>query len=132
MVTAFRTTSNTERRYPQLDLEATAIDFALRRFRNYLVGAKEVKIITEHKPLCSIFNTHRQGLIRTERIKLRHQDINYYVEYQQGKMSQSDYLSRHGKQFSTLPENEQMEADELHNLLYTVHTTPVINQIGIS
>ena len=47
-------------------------------------------------------------------------------------MSQSDYLSRHGKQFSTLPENEQMEADELHNLLYTVHTTPVINQIGIS
>ena len=39
-----RTTSTTERRYPQLELEATAIDFALRQFWNYLAGAKEVKI----------------------------------------------------------------------------------------
>ena len=74
---------------------------------------------------------HRQGSIRTERIKLRHQDINYYVEYQQGKMNQSDYLSRHGKPFSTLPENQQMESDELYNLLYTLHTTSVIDETGI-
>ena len=33
---------------------------------------------------------------------------------------------------ATLPENEQTEADELHNLLYTLHTIPVIDQIGIS
>ena len=52
-------------------------------------------------------------------MKLRHQGINYYVEYQQGKMNQSDYLLRHGKPFSTLPENEKMEAGEQHNLLYT-------------
>ena len=69
--------------------------------------------------------------MRIERIKLCHQDINYYVEYQQGKMNQSDYLSRHGKPFSTLPENEQMESDELYSLLYTLHTTSVIDQIGI-
>ena len=131
VVIASRTTSNTERRYPQLDLEATAIDFALRWFRNYLVGAKKKEIITDHKPLCSIFNTHRQGSIRTERKKFRHQDNNYNVEYQQGKMNQSDYLSRHGKPFSTLPENEQMEADELHNLLYTLHNTPIIDQKGV-
>ena len=98
--------------YPQLDLEAATIDFALRQFRNYRVGAKEVKI-TGHKPVCSVFKTHRQGSIRT--------DINYYVEYQQGKVNESDYLSRHGKSFSTLPENEQMEADELHHLPHTLH-----------
>lgn len=132
VVIASRTTSNAEKRYPQLDLEATAVDFALRRFRNYLVGAKEVKIVTDHKPLCPIFNTHRQGSIRTERIKLRHQDINYSVLYQQGKKNQSDYLSRHGKPFSKLPEKQQIEADELQNLLYCLHVTPIIDQLGIS
>ena len=70
---ASRTTSNTERRYPQLDLEATGIDFALRRFRNYLVGAPEVVVVTDYKPLCPIF---RIGSIPTDRIKLQHQDIN--------------------------------------------------------
>ena len=52
VVIASRTTSKVESRYLQLDLEATAIDFALRRFRNYLVGTPQVFIITDHKPLC--------------------------------------------------------------------------------
>jgi len=34
---ASRTTSATEKRYPQLDLEALAVDFGLRRFRHSLV-----------------------------------------------------------------------------------------------
>ena len=48
---ASRTTLKAESRYPQLDLEATVLDFALRRFRNYLVRAPQVFIITDHKPL---------------------------------------------------------------------------------
>ena len=115
---ASRTTSNTERRYPQLDVEATGIDFALRRFRNYLVGAPEVVVVTDHKPLCPIFNSYKIGSIPTDRIKLRQQDINYSIEYQCGKKNQSGYLSRHGKPFCKLREEEQNEADELHNLLY--------------
>ena len=35
---ASRATTSVEARYPQLDLEALAIDFALRRFRYYLIG----------------------------------------------------------------------------------------------
>ena len=54
------------------------------------------------------------------------------MEYQKGKMNQSDYLSKHGKPFSTLPENKQMEADELQNLSYSLHTKPVIDQLQIS
>ena len=106
VVIASRTTSNAESRYPQLDLEVTAIDFALRRFQNYLVGAPQVLIITDHKPLCPIFNSHRHGSIRTNRIKLHHQNINYTVQYQHGKATQPDYLSRHGKPLSSLPEQE--------------------------
>ena len=92
-----RKTSKSESRYPQLDLEATATDFALCRFRNYLVGAPQVLIITDHKPLCLIFNSHRHGSIQTDRIKMRPQDICYTVQYQHRTANPSDYLSRHDK-----------------------------------
>ena len=41
---ASRATTPVERRYNQLDLEALAIDFGLRRFRQYLVGGPECTI----------------------------------------------------------------------------------------
>lgn len=130
---ASRTTNKAEQRYPQIDLEALGIDFALRRFRNYIVGAPtEIQVVTDHQPLCSIFNGHRKGSIRTERIKLRHQDIRFTVVYQRGKINQSDYLSRHAKPIEKLPREEQREADDLNNLLYLLHTTPAIDCMGIA
>ena len=52
------------------------MDFALHRFRNYIVGAPDViTVMTDHKPLCPIFNRKREGSIRTGKIKLQHQDI---------------------------------------------------------
>jgi hypothetical protein len=116
---------------PQIDLEALGIDFALRRFRNYVVGSPtKIQVITDHQPLCSIFNGKRQGSIRTERVKLRHQDIRFTVAYRRGKINQSDYLSRHSKPLQKLPQSEQAEADDLNNLLYMFHTTPVLDCIG--
>ena len=62
---ASRTTTNAEKRYPQLDLEAMSVDFGLRRFRNYVLGAPEtVTVTTDHRPLCSIFSGSRTGSIR--------------------------------------------------------------------
>ena len=130
---ASRTTTKAEQRYPQIDLEALGIDFALRRFRNYIVGSPiEIQVITDHKPLCSIFNGNRKGSIRTERIKLRHQDVRFVVTYQRGKVNQSDYLSRHAKPITALPQEKQTEANDLNNLLYLLHTTPAIDCLGIS
>ena len=130
---ASRTTSPAEKRYPQIDLEATAVDFALRRFRNYLVGAPDiVNVITDHKPLGPIFNGNRTGSIRTERIKLRHQDIRFKVSYQPGKKNQADFLSRHAKPLEKLPLEEQTETSDLNNLLYLLHTTPIMDHIGIA
>ena len=54
-----------------------------------------MKVVTDHKPLIAIFKNIRRGSSRTERIKLRHQDINYKVEWQKGKTNKADYLSRH-------------------------------------
>ena len=56
IVTTSQTTSQSEKRYPLCHLEATAIDFALQCFRNHIAGALIVEIITDHKPLCPIFN----------------------------------------------------------------------------
>ena len=129
---ASRTTSSGEARYPQLDLEALAVDFGLRRFRHYLVGAPyTINVITDHKPLCSIFNGNRKGSIRTEQIKMRHQDIQYQVDYQRGKCNQADYMSRRGKPLNTIPKEEQKETEDLNNLLYTLHTTPIMDKIGL-
>ena len=75
---ASRCTSKTEKNYAQLDLEATAVDFTLRRFRLYLEGSpNDIIIVTDHHPLLSIFNRKRNGSVRTERIKLRYQDIRF-------------------------------------------------------
>ena len=55
-----------------------AIDFALRRFRPYFVGSpNDTVIITDHSLLMKVFNGKRSDSIMTERIKLRHQDIDF-------------------------------------------------------
>ena len=47
---ASRTTSPAESRYPQLDLEAMALDFGMRRFRTYIVGSpREIQLKSVHK-----------------------------------------------------------------------------------
>ena len=89
-------------------------------------------MITDHKPLCSIFDGTCHGSIRTERIKLRHQDIRFQVEYQPGKNNQAVCLSRHAIPISKLPVDEQNESDDLIKLLYTLHTTPIIDHIGLA
>ena len=64
-------------------------------------------------------------------MKLRHQDIRYEVVYQQGKLNQSDYLSRHAKPIEKMSSAIQDEANDLTNLLYTLHATPIMDHIGI-
>ena len=130
---ASRATSDAEKRYPQLDLEAMALDYGLRRFRNYIVGSPStIVLVTDHKPLESVFNGNRKGSIRTERIKMRHQDIRYKVVYRKGKSNSCDYLSRHATPWKDVPEGEQTEAADLNNLLYMLHTTPMIDRITLA
>ena len=124
-----RTINMAEKKYPQLDLEAMAIDFALRI---YLVGAPDITIITDHKLLCAIFNGKKTGSIRTDDMKLRHQDIVFSVEYQKGQINPTDYLSRRGKPFAEIPIEQQKEVDDIKNILYMFHTTPIIDNLGLT
>ena len=130
---ASRCTSPAEQRYPQIDLEAIGVDYGLSRFRNYLVGSPDINVVvTDHKPLVSIFNGRRRGSIRTENVKLRHQDIDFNVVYRKGSENQSDYLSRHAKPYSKITDEERYDADEVNNRLYSLHTTPMMDHIGLA
>ena len=55
-----------------------------------------LKIVTDHKPLESVFNkpTHTTS-IRVQRILNRMMDYDFVVEYRPGKENISDYTSRH-------------------------------------
>ena len=130
---ASRRTSPAEQHYPQIDLEATGVDYGLTRFRNYLIGSPHVTfVVTDHKPLVSIFNGRRKGSVRTERIKFRHQHIDFSVKYQKGSSNQADYLSRHAKPYENISANEKSNANEVNKLLYTLHTTPIMDHVGLS
>ena len=57
VISASRCTSKADQTYAQFDLEAMAVDFALRRFCLYLVGApNDTTIVTDHHPLLCVFN----------------------------------------------------------------------------
>lgn len=63
---ASRATNMTTKKYPQLDPEAMAIAFVLRRFRVYLAGAPNITIITDHKQLCTISSGKKTRLNSNE------------------------------------------------------------------
>ena len=126
---ASRATTEVESRYPQKDLEAMAIDFALRRFRYYIVGGPQITVITDHKPLIAIFNNIRTGSTRIQRIKLRSQDINYNVQYQKGCDNMSDYFSRHAIPLEQLSEEIREETNENSKLLYSLTVCPCTSTI---
>ena len=121
---ASRATTPTESRYPQIDLEALAVDFGLRRFRFYVAGGPTVSVTTDHKPLVSIFKNLRKGSIRTERIKLRHQDIDYEVKWEAGIKNPADYLSRHVMPLKLMTDNIKEETTELEKTVWLLQYGP--------
>jgi hypothetical protein len=128
---ASRATTPVESRYPQLDIEALSVDYGLRRFRFYLVGGPTTTIITDHKPLEAIFRNSRSGSIRTERIKLRHQDVKYEVKWRRGKDNPADYLSRHGTPKESLSRELRAEAQELEKTVWFINYSPYTEAISM-
>ena len=118
---ASRTTTDAEKNYSQLDLEATAIDFGLCQFRHILVGGPPVTVITDQQPLVSLWTSKRKPPSRIERILLRHQDINHRVIWRKGKDNTADYTSRHAIPIDKLPTYIKEEPKEHQKLLFLLH-----------
>ena len=91
-----RALKDVESRYSQTEREALAIRWGVNKLRKYLMGSPKFQIITDHRPLCVLFNKCRQELPpRIERFVMDVQGYDYEVVYQPGKNNIADYMSRH-------------------------------------
>ncbi|CAK1597918.1 unnamed protein product [Parnassius mnemosyne] len=97
---ASRSLTSSKRNYSQIQKEATAIIFGVRRFHQYLYGREDPFILkTDHRPLVSIFNP-KTGIPVTTALRLQRYSVilsayNYVVQYvSSGNNIVADYFSR--------------------------------------
>lgn len=93
-----RTLTKTERRYAQIEREALAIKFGVKKFSQYLSG-RSFTIVTDHKPLLGIFKPGKalsdQLSPRLLRFALGLAASDYDIIYRPGKaIGHADFLSR--------------------------------------
>lgn len=95
---ASRSLSTSERRYSQIDKEATAIYWGVKKFFHYCYGRK-FTLITDHKPLTTIFHPQKT-LPAMSTMRLFHyahflSGFDYNIEYKNSASnSNADFLSR--------------------------------------
>lgn len=93
-----RSLSQSEKNYSQIDKEALALIYGVRKFHNYLFGRK-FTLVTDHKPLTSIFGP-KKGVLsvaaaRLQRWALLLTAYNYNIEFRSTTAhGNADALSR--------------------------------------
>lgn len=83
-----------EKRYCQTEKEALALVWSVEHFCIYLFGLDEFELVTDHKPLETIFSPRSKPCARIERWVLRLQSFTFKVVYRPGKSNIADSLSR--------------------------------------
>ena len=95
---ASRTLSDAEKNYAQVEREALALIFGVKKFNQYLYG-RQFTLVTDHRPLCKLFG-HKEEVrplaaARMQRWALILSAYTYKIEYIQGSANQcADCLSR--------------------------------------
>ena len=95
---ASRSLSTAQSKYSQIEREALAIIFAVKKFHQYLYG-KEFVLVTDYKPLCKLFG-HADGIptltaARIQRWALILNAYQYRIEYVPGSENYcADCMSR--------------------------------------
>ena len=115
---ASRTLSPTEQRYATIEKECLAIVFGCERFNQYVARREKISVVTDHKPLESIF---KKSLLsapcRLQRMLLRLQRYNL----------SADHLSRAAqREMVKSEESFQVFSLELENTnpMHTLKVTP--------
>lgn len=112
---ASRTLSKAERNYSQIEKEAAAIIFGIKKFQQYLFGRK-FTLVTDHQPLTSIFAPNKAvpaiAAARLQRWAVLLSSFNYSIEYKKGSdHCNADALSR-------APVESEVETSEIFKISY--------------
>lgn len=95
---ASRSLTKAEKNYSQIDKEATAIFWGLKKFFQYCYG-RRITLITDHKPLTKIFHPNKD-LPAMSAVRLLHyanflSGFDYDIQYRPTKEhNNADFLSR--------------------------------------
>ena len=123
---ASRTLNDIEKRYSQLDKEALAITFGVKRFHHYVYG-RQFAIVSDHKPLQYLLSEHRavpsMASARLQRWALLLGAYQYTISYRPGeRLANVDGLSR-----LPLPEapSKATPPAEVIALLQTLQSSPI-------
>ena len=125
VVYASKTLTSCESNYSNIERELLGVLFSVLHFKHFTYGHK-VHIITDHKPLVSLF---RKSLMsaspRLSRMLLHILDYQLDVMYQPGtKMHLSDALSR------LTSHNNNSKAEPIKGLDVTVHDVQIFTEIS--
>ena len=124
-----RSLAPAEKKYSQLDKEALAIIFGVKRFHQYLFG-RHFTILSDHKPLQHLFNEHRAtpplASARIQRWALTLGAYDYSITYKSGSShGNADMLSRlplpEAPTQIPVPGETILLLDMLHSLPVTAH-----------
>ena len=123
---ASRTLNEVEQRYSQLDKEALAITFGVKRFHQYIYGRK-FSIVSDHKPLQYLLNENKaipaMASARLRRWALTLSAYQYSISYRPGeKIANADGLSR--LPLPDTPREAKVPA-EVVLLLETLQASPI-------
>ena len=104
---AIRALTPVESRYSQTEREALAVTWACEHIDLYLRGLLHFTVITDHKPLETIWKKPRPPL-RIERWGLRLQPYKMSIKYRPGNENIADYMSRHPMLENAMSQEEDM------------------------
>ncbi|CAG9131885.1 unnamed protein product [Plutella xylostella] len=118
-----RSLSPAEKRYSQIQKEAAAIVYGVKKFHQYLFGRSDPFILrTDHKPLLSIFNPSKGipeiSANRLQRYAIFLSAYNYKIEYVSSANNAADFLSRSVAESSCAPRAAASSCDSVDELSY--------------